>query len=176
MQTFTEETRAVIALGWAKSGLTQTAYAEQAGIATRTLRLWLARYASDRPPLAEARAVLVDAVERLQALLAAVDAQEACQPERGAASPPADSACRPAVARDASEVRNAAATATSSTPAPAMPGNAQHADLDILVAGVQAELAKGTKEPSAPNAVTTTAPPPERRLRYGGYFATMNID
>lgn len=55
-------------------------------------------------------------------------------------------------------------------------GNARHADLDTLLAGVQAELAKGTKEPSAPNAVTTAAPPPERRLRAGGYFATMNID
>lgn len=174
MQTFSEAERAAIARGWTESGLAQDEYAAQFGIAGRTLRLWLARCASRQPPLVDARALLVDAIERLQALLAAVDVRAACQAERGEASPSAEPACRPAAVREAVEAKDSKASAASSPPVPQMPGNAQHADLDPLVAGVQAELAKGTKEPSAPNAVTMAPPPPERRLRVGGYFATMD--
>lgn len=178
MQTLTEETRVTIALGWERSGLTQAEYAEQAGIAPRTLRAWLSRHASRQPPLAEARAALVDAIERLRALLAAIDAQAACQVERGASSSPAAGpACRPAAVREAVDAKDAAAGAASSTPVrPTLPDTTRHADLDALVAGVQEELAKGAKEPPASNAAMLPAPQPERRLRAGGFFATMDCE
>lgn len=177
MQTFTEETRATIALGWERSGLPQDEYAEQFGIAGRTLRLWLGRYASRQPPLVEARAVLVDAIERLQGLLAAIDAEAACQAERGAASPGAGTACRPAAVQQAVDPKDAPAGASSLSPAPrTLPSNARHADLNALVASVQADLAKGTRAPSEPNAVTAPPPRPKRQLRTGGFFANMDAD
>ncbi len=177
MRTFNDETRAAIARAWTESQLTQEEYAARFGISTRTLRLWLARYASTRPPLAEARAILVDAIERLQALMATVDAQAACQSERGAASSAEGPACRPAVVREPVDAKDATARATSSSPVPrTRPGTARHADLDTLVAGVRAELAKATNEPSAPNTGTAPAPPPERRVRASGYFAITDCE
>jgi hypothetical protein len=174
MQMFTDETRAAIALGWEKSGLPQDEYAQQFGIAGRTLRLWLSRHASDRPPLDEARAILVAAVGRLQSLLAAVDAQSACRPAGGGSSSPGSApACRPAAAR---EVIDATATATTSSAAPSVPPGTRHAGIDALMVGVQREVPKKPNEPSAPNAVTVPAPRPERRLRTGGVFADMDVD
>lgn len=178
MTTYCDAERAAIARGWAEFGLTQDEYAEQFGIAGRTLRLWLARSASDRPPLDEARAVLVGAIERLKALLSAVDARAACQAEPGAASPAAGPACRSAVVRESVEDR-AAANSTEPAPVPrTTPGNARHADLDTVVAGAQAELMKPqrTGSPSAFSPETLQPSGSGKPLRAAGFFASWTGD
>ena len=159
METMTDEARATIARGWAESGLTQDEYAAQVGVAPRTLRLWLARYASRQPPLVQARAVIADAVERLQALLVAVDAELGC-PEPTDPSYPSGQASRAATAQE--RVLAERSSGGGLTDADRHGGTAcdvgmeadttRHADLDSLVAGVQAALAKSqmTAKPPAP--------------------------
>lgn len=180
MKSFSNEERAAIACGWAESGRAQNEYAEQFGIADRTLRLWLARYASNRPPLDEARAVLVHAIERLQALLAAVDSSEVCQPERGAASPPADSACQPAAAlADVQPEAGVVCTPRPSAPPKTAAAAARHADFDALLAGVQSELMRPPTT-GAPAALRSEKPRAvggaKSRVRAGGFFANWTRD
>lgn len=82
--------------GWRTSGLTQQDYCAQfVNVSARTLRAW-AR-ASRRPDgsLARARAVVAEAVEELQAILASLEAAEA---EAGVATPGCDSALGEAAA------------------------------------------------------------------------------
>jgi len=74
-QTFTAADRKSIALGWAGSALSQIEYAARHKISPRTLRQWCSRYAPQGVPSAAVRSVLVDFIERAQALLAALDGQ-----------------------------------------------------------------------------------------------------
>ncbi len=180
MTTFSDEERAAIARRWGDSGLAQDEYAEQFGIAGRTLRLWLARFASRQPPLAGARAVLADTVERLQALLAAVDA-ELAQVERDAASPTCRQACQVADAQEdappecsgvseRNDANRCAATACQVGAADAT----RHADSD-LAARTQAKLARLEVAPMSPPwsaAATTTPGRANPRPKTGGFFAT----
>jgi hypothetical protein len=105
METFTDEHRAAVARGWAESGLTQDEYAARFGVAGRTLRLWLGRYATRQRPLVQARAIVEDAIQRLQAVLGGLDAEVACLPEPGDDPGPSDPAFRSADAQQGAAVQ-----------------------------------------------------------------------
>ena len=169
MKTISVGDRATIARGWEKSGQRQDEYAARFGIAGRTLRLWLDRYASRQPPLAQARAILADAVERLKALLAALDADPACRPEPEGDQGASDPVCRlqtqgtadggrPDKPEDRPERRDVV--------------TALDADLATAMSRVQAELAK-LAAPGAPReaATSTSAQPRPRPKKSGGFFA-----
>lgn len=79
MKTMTDEARAQVARGWEQSGLTQADYAAQCGISPRTLRDWLSRYAIQQPPAERVRRLIEDTIDKLLALLAALDDEVACQ-------------------------------------------------------------------------------------------------
>jgi hypothetical protein len=80
--------------GWRCSGLTQDHYARDRGISPRTLRAWMQKHAVRRAGATQVRAVIVEAMGRLQALLDALDAGEP-----GRAEPPGhgDARCQPEV-------------------------------------------------------------------------------
>lgn len=59
--------------------LSQEAYAAKHAIAPRTLREWVRLYGAGDRPAARARAIIDDAIARLQALRSALDAEEACR-------------------------------------------------------------------------------------------------
>jgi hypothetical protein len=83
---FDDAARARIARGWLNSSLDQPAYAAQHGISTRTLRDWVCRYGGGRRPHAQLRAAIIAAVEQLQNVLTALDAEAAA----GSAAVPED--------------------------------------------------------------------------------------
>lgn len=80
MRRFDDETRRRIAQGWAASSLDQESFAAKHGISPRTLREWVRFYGAGSRPAARARAIIDSAIAQLQALRAALDAEEACQP------------------------------------------------------------------------------------------------
>ena len=73
---FDNAARARIARGWLNSSLDQRAYAAQHGISTRTLRQWVSRYGAPDRPAARAKAIIDTAINQLQALRTALDAEE----------------------------------------------------------------------------------------------------
>lgn len=75
MKTIDDETRAQLAAGWEKSGLSQAEYAARNGISERALRAWRARFVPSGTPVEEARRILEHAVDKLQALLAGLEAR-----------------------------------------------------------------------------------------------------
>lgn len=98
-----EETRAQVAWGWEASGLSQAAYAAEHGISARTLRAWRKERHTGRQrdvhaaPVDTVRGILVDAIARLQGLLASVDAEVACRSAGQVAGPAASQAKAPQV-------------------------------------------------------------------------------
>ncbi len=145
----TDETRATIARGWAQSGLSQDEYAARFGVAGRTMRLWLARYAFRQPPLVKARAVVADAMERLRDLLVVVDAELGCS-EPTVTAHQGRQACRVAGARrhvpaersSAQGLTHAGRSGGAACDVGAEADATRHADLETIVAGVQVDLAK----------------------------------
>jgi transcriptional regulator with XRE-family HTH domain len=117
MTTIDDETRARVARGWEKSGLSQAEYAARSGISERTLRGWRLRFVPSGMPAEAVRRIVEEAVQRLQALLAALD-------EHPAAAPLAPSAGPAAVRVEA----NAAATPPSECELPASVGQAAARD------------------------------------------------
>lgn len=87
MEPWSSESRARIARGWAESGLSQAEYSKKFGIAPRTLRAWVERYASRQPPDAQVRAVVVETIAKLGALLDALDRAAACRDSAASARP-----------------------------------------------------------------------------------------
>jgi hypothetical protein len=74
MATVDDATRARVALGWEESGLSQAEYAASRGISERTLRQWRSRFATAGMPVEEARRTIEEAIQKLQALLAGLEA------------------------------------------------------------------------------------------------------
>lgn len=69
--------RRLIAAGWSSTSCDQATYAAKHGISARTLRSWVERYGVGDRPEAKARAIVLRAIDELQDLLAALDAEEA---------------------------------------------------------------------------------------------------
>jgi|SRR5467141_1957157 len=77
-QPLKDEDRSRIARAWRTSGMTQPAYSAAHGITDRTLRMWIARWASPCPSGTEGvRAVCERAIERLRALVDGLDQDSA---------------------------------------------------------------------------------------------------
>jgi hypothetical protein len=99
----TDEARAAVARGWRKSGLGQRPYAAQHAISERTLRSWVSRWAPEYRGTEAVRDVCERTVERLRALIAALNVEDSA--DDGAAmhsgkatimvSPPAQLATTP---------------------------------------------------------------------------------
>jgi hypothetical protein len=73
MTEMNDALRAEIARGWAASGLSQREYAALHSISERTLRSWIARFASRQPPVEQVRAIIMETIEKLQAVLDGLD-------------------------------------------------------------------------------------------------------
>ena len=80
MGTPAENGRAILARGWETSGLSQADCASKLGVSDRTLRDWRHRYlVPTSMPVAAARKVITDTIEKLHALLDAMPGEPACQ-------------------------------------------------------------------------------------------------
>lgn len=101
VRMFDESARRRIAQGWTTTPLDQESYAAAHGISPRTLREWVRRHGSSDRPVARARAIIDDAIAKLQALRSALDAEEAC---RVGADVPGLEVVRPQPARHAEPV------------------------------------------------------------------------
>ena len=75
----TDNQRAIIAKGWASSGMAQVEYARLHGIKPRTLRDWIQRWAQTTSADVRALAIVQQTLRDLQALHDALAAKVACQ-------------------------------------------------------------------------------------------------
>lgn len=79
---FTDQERGTIARGWAASGLPQDQYAASYGVTGRALRGWMVKFAPSEPPLECIESLLIEMMERLQAVLDGVRFERAALEDR----------------------------------------------------------------------------------------------
>jgi hypothetical protein len=77
--TVNDEVRAQVVRQWMRSPLKQTEFCAERAISTRVLREWVRRFGPGERPEARALSIIDEAVEKLLALRAALDAEKACR-------------------------------------------------------------------------------------------------
>ena len=83
MEAIDDARRAAIARDWMCSSLNQREFAAENGISERTLRAWVSRFAVRQPTGENVRAVVVETIGKLTAILQALDADAASRTADG---------------------------------------------------------------------------------------------